>query len=360
MRLHLRRALLGLTTTAVLASGTLVAAPAEAASGGRSGQTVGWLVRGLDDGLLHTTFQGTSYPNYGTTLDAAAAFQALDVRPKQRRQVLKAFDADPNAYIGAQGRTSAGALGKLLTVVQQQGIAPTDFAQGGLRGRLERRVQDSGNDAGRATDATATDYSNTVTQSFVVRALSLAGSDLADETTAYLLEQQCSDGFFRLYLDSADGTCDGGTAQESAPSVDATAFAVLALKQARASGVTGVQADARAALKAARRWLVSEQARNGSFGDAGTHNSNTTGLAAQALDALGKSARAKDAARWVAHLRVTKKLVRKTALKPRDLGAVAYTRGDLKTAKRKGLKNKTLFTWQSASAQAASSLGLLG
>jgi len=83
VRLRSRRALLGLTSVLVATGLTLGAAPAVAA-GPQAESTASWLASGLRGGHLSTTFDGVDYPNWGTTLDAALAFQELGVRPQSR------------------------------------------------------------------------------------------------------------------------------------------------------------------------------------------------------------------------------------------------------------------------------------
>ena len=362
MRLLVRtitRSVVALAGLGLVASGGLLAPAGAAPAPGRANQGTTWLSDQLVDGLLYTRYQGTDYPNHGTTLDAALAFEALGTRDGALASVLAVYDADPDQYVAPFGSTSAGGLGKLLTAVQQSGTDAADFAQGHLLQRLANTVS-TGSDAGWAHDGGATDYSNTVTQSFAVRALALGGAAEARSAARFLLKQQCAEGYFRTYMVSEDNTCDGGTAAQSGASVDATAYAVLALKQVRHSEVPQVQNRVTHALRAAKSWLVGEQAAGGAFSDGGVKNTNSTGLAAQALSLLRKDGRAERSARWVLKHKVTGKVVKASKLTKADRGAIAYTFSDLRRAEKHGISNPTRFYWQSATAQAVPALGLLG
>lgn len=359
---HARRATIALTTSALLTTGLAATPTASAASDvtPQASAAAGWLVRGLDDGLLYNSYGANAF----SSIDTLLGLQDLGIRPGARQAILGAFESDPGGYVGQPGATKAGALAKVLTAVQQEGIAPADYAEGDLLTRLESRVATTGSETGRAKNEGATDTSNTVGQSFAARALSMADSDLADEAVSFLLMQQCAGGYFRTYMESADHTCDSGTAEESAPDLDSTAFAILALDHVRDNPVAGVDpAGVKSALRSAAGWLVNQQSDNGSFvssGEWGSRNSNSTGLAAQALEATGREARAAKAARWVASLRVTGKLIRATELRKADRGAIAFTRADLRTAKDKGITKGSLGTWQYATSQAFVSQDLLG
>jgi hypothetical protein len=224
---------------------------------------------------------------------------------------------------------------------------------------------EEGDERGRASDTWApsnefgADYSNTIGQSWVVRALSEAESEVADEAVTFLVQQQCAAGFFRVPMESSDHSCDGGTPQESAPSPDATAFAVLALLDTQDAGVDGVEADVEESLTAARDWLLSEQADDGSFSDAdsGQPNANSTGVAAEALLAVGEGEAAASAAQWLADHQVTGDAAGGLA---RDAGAVAFDPAALEAAEKKGITRPVEYQWERATAQSVVALTALG
>jgi squalene cyclase len=106
-------------------------------------------------------------------------------------------------------------------------------------------------------------------------------------SVAYLRHQQCASGAFPLELSTAGCTA----------SVDATSFAVQALL------VTGGKKATAAALDGAR-WLTRHQNGNGSFTGNAVNNTNTTGLAAQALRAAGRDSAANGAVRFIRSLQI--------------------------------------------------------
>ena len=366
-----RRVALGLTS-AVLAAGTLVASPASAAEPTRRADAAAdWLARQLEGGLVVSSYTDTGtgnvveYTDLGLTLDVHLAFRDLGIRERKRERILDAIETRTGEYVGTGETRYAGALGKLLTAVQREGIEPASYAGGTLLRQLERRVHTADDsERGRAEDAFdpddqfGGDFSNTVGQSFVVGALARADSDLADETVRFLLKQQCAQGFFRVYLESVDHTCDGGTAEQSGRSVDATAFAVQALLVADRRDVDVRQRRLSNALAAAEAWLLRKQRASGAFREDGVANSNSTGLAAAALADLGRKGRADRAAEWVRERQVTRALARDGALGG-ERGAVALDDAAFDKAVEDGITGGVLYQWQRATAQAAAGLDAL-
>ena len=379
-----RRAALGLTTAVALAAGTLTA-PATAAGTGaqanaqanaqtsaqtsarptaRANAAADWLSRQLTDGLVISEFQDQqgnwqSFPDYGLTLDVGLALRDLGVKPSTRQRILDAIEPRTGAYIGRGTTRFAGAIGKLVTALKREHIDPATYAGGRLVTQLERRVHTADDtEKGRAKDAGSDDFSNTIGQSFVVRGLSMVGSDLADEATRFLLRQQCSQGFFRVFMESADHSCDGGTRAQSAPSVDATAFAVQALLVADRRDVDVRKRRLHQALAAAETWLLRKQRDNGAFREDGIANSNSTGLAAAVLDDLGRKRAANRAARWLLERQVTRAMARDGALGG-ERGAVAFDKQAFDTAVSDGIGRGVRFQWRRATAQAAVGLDAL-
>lgn len=353
-----RRALLGLTTTVALTTG-LVTAPAATAATDPHPRAVAattWLSGELDRRL---PFEQTGFASWGPTLDAYFAFDALDVRAAKRRAILDTLEGQVGSYVGTDGESYAGPLGKLLTALTAQGIAPSAYSDTNVLTRLEARIDDSGADAGRAYDqSTWGDFSNSVGQSFVVRALAQLDHPRAGDTVAFLLKQQCAEGYFREDMDSPDYTCDAGTPAQSAPDVDSTAYAVLALVVARDEGAVP-SSEVGPAIRSGARWLVDVQRANGAFRGADEVSANSTGLAAMALSATGREARAAAAARWLRDHQVTAGLVRRTELRRRYVGAIAPSHRALQEAESEGIEGAERISWQLATGQAAAGLTAL-
>jgi hypothetical protein len=151
----------------------------------------------------------------------------------------------------------------------------------------------------------------------------------------FLLSKQAASGLF------AQNYADGTT------SVDATAYAVLALKEAKSAGITGLDDD----LAEAQSGLVAAQAADGSF-DA---NANSTGLGSIALAALGDKAAADSAARWIAARQVTLTNSDATSLAD-EVGAIAWKPASFTTAATDGITIETISEWMLATAQSAGAL----
>lgn len=289
-----RTGALALTTAALLLAG----APAHAATSTTTDPAeaaAGWLATQLVDGdHLEVTFDGTSYADYGLTADAVLALDAAGVAQDAAARATGYLAADVGAYAGDGEKESyAGSLAKLLNVAVAQGRDPEEFGGVDLVARLSAlecgpaRPGCPAADLGRFSDKSAYgDYSNGIGHS-----LALIGLERATTTgpsaasVAYLVGQQCEDGSFPETFGQA--TCTA--------SVDTTGFAVQAL------ALTG-GAGAQQAVDDAVAWLKSVQRTDGSFVGNEVANSNTTALAAQALDAAGESAAAERAVAFVAGL----------------------------------------------------------
>ena len=184
----------------------------------------------------------------------------------------------------------AGPLAKALLAAVVTGADPTAFGGHDLVAELQALETTKG----RFSDKSAYgDYSNTIGQSLAVIALSRAGQGLNAPAVQLLLDQQCADGGFRGTIDDKDGCVSDA---------DATAFAVQALLVASdtlicGTAAEGLTADAAAAAGQGLDLLEDVQDASGGFAsDEGALNANTTGVAAQAFTAGGRTAAA-DAAR---------------------------------------------------------------
>jgi hypothetical protein len=242
----------------------------------QAGYAGGYIARTLSASGDHYTYPGGDYFDGGNTIDAVLALDGAKVGRASADAALGYLEDNVNAYVGSPGLTDpsspetyAGPLGKLVLGVVAHGADPADFGGQDLVARLEGLLQDDG----RFSDASAYgDYSNTIGQSLDLIALGRATGDVDESAIDFLLDQQCADGGFRGNLAPAGGTCTSD--------VDATAVATQAL--------VGFGADAEA--DDALDFLEARQQDSGGFvsGD-GVTNANTTGLAAQAFAAAGRS-----------------------------------------------------------------------
>lgn len=347
-----------------LAAGMVVAAPSAQAAPNSSGSSAAsWLSAQLTDGIVYN--EQYSFNDYGLSLDVFFALNDLDTRASDQATIISAFEANPSAYIGGG---SAGAAGKLATAVEASGADAKAFGGQDLIATAEARVVASGDEAGRAVDSGFGDYSNSIGQSWVVRALATSPTSSATlaSATDYLLKQQCPTGAFRTNMfavavaddpdtewdDSVaptDRQCgDATTADDDQITIDATAFGVQALLSAKAAGVANLQDD----IDAAVSWLLAQQAANGSFVNDDNANTNTTGLAAATLKSVGKVGAADRAATWIISHQVTASNAIGTSLVD-ELGAIAFDQDALAAGKTAGIPVNQRDQWIRATAQAA-------
>ncbi len=225
------------------------------------------------------------FPDYGLTADAVLAFAAAGSAGAAAEAATDYLAANVSAYAGDGAAESyAGSLAKLILVADVMGRDPSDFGGRDLVADLLAREQASG----RYADASAFgDFSNGITQALAVIALARVTSGGASTAAIdYLVAQQCADGGFNSVLEVAP--CAG--------EVDTTGISVQALDVAGRA----------APLADAASFLLAQQAADGSFAAPGfgtppviTPNSNSTGLAAQALSTLGEDSAAEAAVSWL-------------------------------------------------------------
>lgn len=310
-----------------LASTPLVASaadPAYDAAPADVGAT--WLAAQLTGGIVHN--EQYDFDDIGLTADIALGLAGLGGHDAEVASITDAIEPRAkdewytSTYEGVT-TTYAGSLAKAVVLAQTAGQDATSFGGENLVTTLEARVATAPPITGRIEDDNnAYGDSNVIGQAFAAEGLAAAGSLRAADATAYLLEQQCSEGYFRLDFTAdktaPDQTCDGGRASgDSASDTDVTALAVLAL-----SDVPG----ASAAVADAEQWLIAQQKADGSFGG-GTSttasNTNSTGLAGWALGTLGDTDEASAAASWVRQ-RQAANVANCVYYAAPDLGAIAY------------------------------------
>lgn len=327
----------------VLAVG-LTISPSAAAPADDAGS---WLAGEVpDSGIVVTESSFGAYDDYGLTADVLVALVNLDVEPSTRTRLADALSASVEEYttgeaFGDAGSRYAGATGKLTAALQLAGRDVGSVGGEDLVEVAESVVTTTGPATGRGVDLSDFgDFSNSIGQSWVVRALATAGSDLADEAATYLALQQCADGTFTEAM--ADAGCTSGSG-----SLDATGFALQALVTADAAGVDGLDDE----IAAGRDRLLADQADDGSFAEAGATNSNTTGLAAAALEAAGETSAAADAAAWITGLQIGPDETGTPLADER--GAVAFDPAAFEAGRAGGITTATRDQWRRATAQAS-------
>ncbi len=281
-----------------------------------------WLTAQLTDGVVRN--EQYDFDDHGLSVDVALALRAQGGHETTVDEIGDALAGAVDDYTsgGTQGLYS-GAVAKLAAFATLTGADPTSFGGVDLVERLEGLVSTRAVSAGRLQDtAPGADVANTIGQAFGAQALAAAGSPSAAPVTAYLLDQQCEAGYFRLLLTedatARDQSCDGGDPEgRSAPDTDATALVVLALLE-----VEDPSPAVDEAVERAQAWLVDQQAADGSLtGEPGSPaavaSANSTGLAGWVLGRLGDCDEAARAAAWLGDLQVP--------AGEREEGAVAYS-----------------------------------
>ena len=276
------------------------ARPSAAAAAPSASAALDWLAAELDanGGTLPSSFDAT-VTDYGLTIDAVLALAAggrggTPTATAATAEVAAAASSYvTGADFGSPDDRYAGALAKLLLLVTAQGGDPHSVGGLDLEAELRARMQASGPQAGRFSDASGFgDFSNGIGQALAVLALARTAGGVPTEAVTFLVAQACPAGAFRVAYDSGDTCTD-----DAEGTVDATGFAVMALRSAPAS------VAATAALARAGDWLAGAQGPDGSF--AGDANANSTGLGGVALRALDRYPAANAAAAAVAGLQVS-------------------------------------------------------
>jgi hypothetical protein len=344
----------GVTTATLVGAAPAVAAPTFDPGPRRDGAT--WLSGQLTDGLVHN--DQFDFDDYGLSIDVALALDAAGQKPKVVQSIVRGIARHVDAYTTFGSNVYAGATAKALLLAAEQGRNPRLFGGSDLVSRLEARVASTAPIAGRIedgfdpSDPNGADYANVIGQAFAAGGLSLAKSPKADAVVGFLLQQQCSSGYFRLTFTvdktASDQSCDGAPKSQRRPDTDATAFALLALTEVKSSPAT------KAAAKKAVVWLEDQQRTDGSFGGGKATeapNANSTGLAGWALASWGVLKPSYGAATWLRRLQVQPTNPCSAGLAG-ERGAVAYDIAAYEAGRDKGITTKTSDQWRRSSAQA--------
>ena len=314
-----------LTVTTLVGAIGLGAAPAGAAEPvPPAAAALDWLAGELaaNDGMLTVTFGTDVYPDPGLTIDAilaelaggraddpavVTAVAAVDTATFDYVNQLSAFPLD----------RAANATAKALLLQEILGADLGDSVD--LETDLRALMANTGDEIGRFNDTDLQgygNYSNGLGQALALLALDRTTGGAPADAVSFLLDQQCSDGSFRLYyfgyvtsFDPFETVGDLTCADPAEGDVDTTALALEALLAVSASPA------ATAAAEDATDFLLGAQEASGGFSGTGAINANTTGLAAQALRAAGQTSDADAAAAFLAGLQM---------LACADFGALAY------------------------------------
>ena len=289
--LHTRRARLTAAAMSVTIAATGAAAVATTASAAASVTTTnpskaaaGWLARqlgGPNHDHYSVSFNGTSFPDAGETIDGLLAMDAAHVAQAAAVRVTKWLKANAKDYATGSGFTPGtyypGSLAKLLLAAEAQHSTIHYFGGLDLVKELKKEEQPDGAYLNTGDKSFG---SSPVAQSLALIALSHTGSLSSwpdARAIAWLVGQQCGDGGFSSSTQSPPAkTCTD---------VDATAYAAQALLTVHSS-----------AAAAAMRWLGAHRNPDGGYGldtnGKASSNANSTALAVQARLEAGYSASA--------------------------------------------------------------------
>lgn len=262
----------GLAVAGIVGVGAAAGAQADAGGSRSTREVGGFLARQLDayDGVL--PYPGTDQADPGLSIDAVLGMLATGVGPEQARRAVSAVAPELGTYLGpgiAPSELYAGPVAKTVLLATAMGGDPRAFAGRDLVADLAGL---EGAD-GRYADRTAYgDTSNTYTQALGILATTRVAGEAPARPVGFLLDQQCADGGFRLYV-----TDDGCVSDP-----DPTALAVTALRD------TGEHAAADRALGYLRARMGADGGIGGGTG-ASSPNSNTTGLSAMAFALSGEA-----------------------------------------------------------------------
>jgi LPXTG-motif cell wall-anchored protein len=283
------------TTTATTATATSTSTAPRlrplATTGPAADRAAAYLVGQLADGD-HVV--GAFGPDLGQTADVVLALSSVSSQDAARDAaatylaahlddyVHGAAFADGSAGSEKKGANYAGPTGKAIVAALAAGQDPRALGGFDLVAELTDLMVTSGADAGRfADDSAFGDFSNPVGQAFDIIALRRASGDVPDAAVRFLLTAQCADGGFDDAYPASAKAC------QSNP--DATGLALQALV---AVGVTDAASDSSCAAGAALAWLRGHDAANGSYASGAVDptataaaNVNSTAYAALGLTA---------------------------------------------------------------------------
>ncbi|GAA2013829.1 hypothetical protein JL107_13485 [Nakamurella flavida] len=280
--------------------------------------------------------------DYGLTADAIIGLSAAGVGPDAIGAATIALAGSGEAYIGAPAAsaTKAGAIAKTALALEIAGVDPTAFpTPAGDRDLLaELRA---------ALDATGQFGPNDfpLVHSLAVLALLRTDAGVPADAVDWLIAAQCADPA----SPNVGGYGFDATAPCDAVDADSTAIAV----QAVAAATETIEGPVAAGLA----WLAANQQADGGWtAGFGGSNTNSTGLAVQALGTVTEPGL--DGAEFIAANQVACPSLDAGAFTEADLGAIAYDPQAAADGLEFGIDEVSADQWKRATAQAVLGLGV--
>jgi len=278
-----------------------------------------------------------STTNWGTTIDAVIALASAGVGGDQISATAAVLNASGSAYVGTpdQVKSNWQYIAKMALGLEVAGLDPTNFGGRDLIADLMSALNSDGS-FGSA-------FGNKVAflQALAMLALARTDGGVPPQATAWMLKQQCTTG--------TNSGSFGWPSGCSTADADSTSLAIQALVAA------GVPSD-NPAVVAAEQWLKTQQDSTGGILSYGTPNTNSTGLAAQAL--ADDASFTGPARQFIAGVQITCDQVEEhpSVLSASDVGAIAYTQDSFSTITALGFGDQLTST-QMATVQAVLGLG---
>jgi hypothetical protein len=216
----------------------------------------------------------------GSLADAILAFAAVGAGQAAAATALAGLEANLDAYVMPGGSLLPGAVAKAMLAVQVQGADPSAFGGHDLEADLRGLLVVGGADDGRFGAGSVLD------QALAILALDRTAAGAPATAVSWLAAAQCPSGEFVW-----DGSCPAGPGSEDP---DTTAIVLQAL----------LAVDATTAADGATAWLLAIQEPGGGLPSFGLANTNSSGVAGQALRAAGETAAADAAADFVRSLQL--------------------------------------------------------
>jgi len=328
-----------------LASPIAVAGPGDYSE--TSGQAAAWIARQLaeNDGVI---VSGGS-TDWGSTIDALLGLIASKWEGHQVAQTAEKVYASDTAYIGLEieKESSWPAIAKMLLALKtavanppflsadlDATAFPTSEGARDLIADLLGVLNPDGSFGDAGTDSI-------FVHPLAMLALAKTAGGVPASTVDWLDQERCSD------MSSENFGSFGWAPDCSMPDSDSTALIIQALIAANYTGEM---------LEAAEKWLLSQQDSSGGFTSWGATNTNTTGLAAQALLTHYPDAAAA-AAEFIADLQITCVTIMSVTLDNNDLGAIAYDEVAYDKAEMEGMDPGLKTQFLRATVQAVLGLG---
>lgn len=280
--------------------------------------------------------------DWGMTQDAVFALAATGYGGDQIAKTSGRIFSSGTEYIGTSKQASKNwaRIAKTALALQVAGRDATAFPTSEGARDLLQEVR-----AARNPDGSFGTSDFAFVHSLAVITLARTPGGVPAESVRWLQNQQCTTASSPDFGGYGTGGC-------TAVDGDATALTIQAL---RAAGVSSADAS----VADAATWLTKHQnkASGGFPSSSGALNTNTTGLAGQALRELGRTSATAAGARFIEGLQVQCTSLKGSAFTAADVGAIAFDRTAWADSRAYGI-GTTTGQWLRASTQAV--LGLTG